>query len=221
MKKLPRKRSYDSLILIFPFQEKQFYPTKPRHLSSHYRSFARRYKTSSFSIERLAKETSEARIQRDFSNGCTWRMIKSLRHERPCRVSRSSARWRAISQNRVTCTPRFINYSSQSYHGPRVFIRAFIFFFFFADERKTWPFSTRYDYRSAFQLLVEAIFFNCLPSSLHPNGTSLLTKIKGLLTRTLEHASKRPSRSSSKGTPWICTCSSSLPHRPRTLPSFL
>lgn len=51
MKNLPRKRSYDSLILIFPFQEKQFYPTKPRHLSSHYRSFARRYKTSSFSIQ--------------------------------------------------------------------------------------------------------------------------------------------------------------------------
>lgn len=136
MKKLPRKRSYDSLILIFPFQEKQFYPTKPRHLSFHYRSFARRYKTSSFSIERLAKETSEARIQRDFSNGCTWRMIKSLRHARPCRVSRSSARWRAISQNRVTCTPRFINYSSQSYHGPRIFIRAFIFFFFSSTSER-------------------------------------------------------------------------------------
>lgn len=41
----------------------------------------------------------------------------------------------AISQNRVTCTPRFINYSFQSYHDSRVLIRAFIFFF--ADKRKT------------------------------------------------------------------------------------
>lgn len=34
----------------------------------------------------------------------------------------------AISQNRVTCTPRFINYSFQSYHDSRILIRAFIFF---------------------------------------------------------------------------------------------
>ena len=55
-------------------------------------------------------------------------MIKSLRHARPFLAAPLVGV--AISQNRVTCTPRFINYSSQSYHGPRVFIFFFIFFFF-------------------------------------------------------------------------------------------
>lgn len=35
-------------------------------------------------------------------------------------------------------------------------------------------------------------------SFLRPTGTSLLTKIKGLLTRTLEHANERPSESRQK-----------------------
>lgn len=136
MKKLPRKRSYDSLILIFPFQEKQFYPTKPRHLSSHYRSFARRYKTSSFSIERLAKETSEARIQRDFSNGCTWRMIKSLRHARPSRFSQLRSLACNFSKSCHMHTSIYQLFFSILSRSTRFYTRFYFFFFSSTSERR-------------------------------------------------------------------------------------
>ena len=58
MKNLPRKRSYLRFLnpYIPLYSRKTILSHEPRHLSSHYRSFAHRYKTFSFSIQHSRKK---------------------------------------------------------------------------------------------------------------------------------------------------------------------
>lgn len=152
-----------------------------------------------------------------------------LQHTRACRVFHDSVVAAAISQNHASRTARVINYSRESYRGP--FENSLHRAIFFVDSRKARVttrghlVAARLSFRVPASRWGNSFSRSTLPSPsvLRPTGTSLLTKIKGLLTRTSNTRTREQAakRASSKGTPRICTCSSSLPHRPCTLPSFL